>query len=139
MIQANELRIGNWYKPCSSDYAIITEILSDRVYAKYTDSIFNTTYEYISPIPLTPEILDKCGFKKWGRDDMPRTLSYELGEMTIFPSNTFCDFDGYGFIHYKLSKFENNKDESARFKFQYLHQLQNLYFALTGEELPITL
>ena len=64
MLQVNELRVGNYYKPKSGDYAIITEILEDRVYAKYGNSIFNTTYEYMTPIPLTEEILLKCGFEK---------------------------------------------------------------------------
>jgi hypothetical protein len=123
MIQANELRIGNYVR------GNLGGILKIKGIKEESD------LSHIRPIPLTPEILEKCGFKKWGRDDMPRTLSYELGSMQIFPSNTFCDFDGYGFLHYKLPNPIDGKDESARFKFNHLHQLQNLYYALTGEEL----
>jgi len=55
MIATNELRVGNYYlhdgkitKVTESDLAIIFEL---------------KTYSDFKPIPLTPEILEKCGFK----------------------------------------------------------------------------
>jgi hypothetical protein len=133
-MKPSELRIGNWVlaKPLFGNNKKFEHLLvasPNEIFRCYNNS------KDFHPIPLTTEILEKCGFKKWGRDDMPRTLSYELGSMQIFPSNTFCDFDGYGFLHYKLPNPIDGKDESARFKFKHLHQLQNLYYALTGEEL----
>lgn len=138
MINYKEARAGNIVMYDNRLFQI--EAISRSLPCLNTDEfgIGVVDWNNLQPIVLSPEILEKCGFEKYGRDDMPRTLSYELGEFRIFPSNSFCDFEGYGYIHYKLPKFENNKDESARFKFKYFHQLQNLYFALTGEELNYT-
>src|SRR5271155_3395213 len=137
MIDAKELRQGNWIEYSGNgEFRKVEGILKDCI-VLWDERI---EFKYISAIPLTPEILEKCGFKKWGRDDYPRTITYEIeNKIHIFPSNYFCDFKGYGYIHYKLSDEINNENkgitESARFKFQHLHQLQNLFFALTGNEL----
>jgi len=74
----------------------------------------------IEPIPLTEEILvNWCGFD--------RKI-------------------GYGFVNNRIhGNFFKSIDETyftytyynVRIKINHLHQLQNLYFALTGEELPI--
>ena len=122
---AQELRIGNWVVNVDEYWEV-----------RFVD--FNFMYIEKScpfkPIPLTEEWLLKFGFKKRGRDDMPRTISYNLNDLfSIFPSNNFCDFAGYGFIWYKPDR--DKSIESARFKFKYVHQLQNLYFTLTEEEL----
>jgi len=138
MISPSDLRIGNWFmsvkwnKPVQCHLTDLYElcILADGATDDPPiDKIF-------TPIPLTEQWLVKLGFKKWGRDDMPRTISYELPEMNIFPANDFCDFKGYGFMHYKPDK--NKAGESARFKFNYVHDLQNLYKALTGSELSLS-
>lgn len=136
MIDSKDLREGIWVRsihtgPTQVTLFMIGEIADDETYL-----------DHLMPIPLSPDVLKACGFKQWGRFDMPRTITYELPPMTIFPSNSFCDFEGYGFIHYKLSNTidEMNKgiNESAKFKFQYLHQLQNLFYSLTGTELSYT-
>jgi hypothetical protein len=64
------------------------------------------------PIPLTEEWLLKLGAK---RDKIDNT--YYLSELEIMLPN---------FFRYKTSIIRRIK---------YVHQLQNLYFALTGEEL----
>jgi len=85
--------------------------------------IFHLTDEDVNvlPIELTPEILEKAGF--------------------VFKN-------GYGYKHQKLKAILTKVADSIGFhvrttdftlEYQYLHQLQNLYFALTGEELDITL
>lgn len=77
----------------------------------------------ISPILLTEEILLKCGFvnnepKDWG--------SFTLGNIN------FLKEDGN-----KMNGLYMNGYRVADIR--YLHQLQNLYFAITGEELEIEL
>jgi hypothetical protein len=62
------------------------------------------------PIKLTPQILEKCGFEFNG---------------------------GYFIIPLKNSLYGIDKIKVGKGIF--LHQLQNLYFALTGEELDINL
>ena len=64
-------------------------------------------------IPLTPEILEKAGFVK------------SDGEFGWWLSKKVIS----GFYY----------DNTFITRIKSLHQLQNLYFALTGEELPIEL
>jgi hypothetical protein len=79
------------------------------------------------PIPLTPELLERCGFK-W--DSVPDSDGdehniYETNwgdfEVTM-PDNDILELEGFRMPHIK-----------------HLHQLQNIYFALTGIELEIKL
>lgn len=76
----------------------------------------------LSPIPLTPEILASCGFKD-GYFELP------FGNKLCIGSSNNGEYVAYfGEQVVTLSKY-----------YKYLHQLQNLYFALTGEELEIKL
>jgi hypothetical protein len=77
---------------------------------------------YGEPILLTTEILERCGFVKCG-------FTYDKGKLSIhLPS-----------INYENGRTYYNSwciiEESP----QSLHQLQNLYFALTRTELNYTL
>jgi len=136
-MKANELRIGNWIERLFEGESTGIEECSIRTIwdaFKFETEAGIHKFQF-QPIPLTEEWLLKFGFEKWGRDDLPRTLSYSIGWIKIFPSNSFCDFMGYGFIYYKPD--HEKSTESARVNIQNLHQLQNLYFALTGEELKL--
>lgn len=124
MIRANEVRLGNWvYDTEGKPNQVNIDAL------KYLLTYGDTKICQVHPIPLSEEVLLKCGFKKWGRDDMTRTISYELGTLQIFPANSFCDFEGYGFMHVK----KEAPIESALFTFQHLHTLQNIAFLLRQE------
>ena len=73
----------------------------------------------INPIPLTKELLLKCGFEE------------EFGGIIYYNRNQGIEFN-----------FSNGWCTASRGEYdivdvQYLHQLQNLYFALTGEELEV--
>ena len=76
--------------------------------------------EKFSPIPLTEEWLVKLGFKRWGKFDLWKTYQ-----------TTVCTIAGTTQSGFELSKI-------PRVEVEYVHQLQNLYFALTGEELKLT-
>jgi hypothetical protein len=142
MITANELRIGNWVmagkiakadkdgKPTSEYKANYIQLqLSD-----FTDERFwGGLGIIIGPIPLTPEILEKAGFIK--EDD---GIS-EYHKLVICRSEVISIEDDWSFGL-------NAEDESSKQGYassdgvcQYVHQLQNLYFALTGTELEINL
>lgn len=113
MIQANELRIGNWvYQNQRNDFVRID---GGDIWNIQSNII---TEKDIKPIPLTPEILEKAGFK----------------ESLI--SKDYI-YKGFMMLHktegYMCSPFDFMK------KVTYVHELQNLYFALTGEELNIEL
>ena len=112
MIKPNELRIGNYFFDEDGNEKQIG--YSDLVSLELTVLHFN-------PIPLTPEILERCGFEK-GNDN----LSLKV-------------FEGYVSILLILNTFplvlEIDGSRMPLHRVKYLHQLQNLYFSLTGEEL----
>jgi len=134
MIQANELRIGNWlhYKIDEIVQPTKFRIMDDKfiqvdsidydhlLESELPDSYcINHSYrKYYSPIPLTPEILEKCGFGKEG--DTYKIVTKNLD---------YCfkiSFTGNGYF---------SQNAMAKHPILYIHQLQNLYFSLTGEEL----
>jgi hypothetical protein len=79
------------------------------------------------PIPLSPEILEKAGFVK---DISSQYGGYliSIGEGEMI---RIIDDESIGW-HYPLNGYKRPITN-------YLHQLQNLFFALCGEELNITL
>jgi hypothetical protein len=113
MIKKTELRIGNYYLGASrGGYEIVT----GRTIQQIEESKLNAL-----PIPLTPEVLEKCGF-----------IVDELGY-------SYVGINGISLCQTKAnSVFPCWKDTKIGSKpIKYLHQLQNLYFTLTGEELEI--
>jgi hypothetical protein len=124
MINANELRIGNLvYRDSWNDSRSIDIITGyDFWHSQRLDRVESQVeWGSLSVIPLTEEILLKCGFEKLGGDN------YSIGRISLgLNYNISIDID-YVPIH------------CLNGKIKYLHQLQNLYFALTNEELEITL
>lgn len=123
MVQANELRIGNWIDFISTpgEFEKVADINSAGVKCP---SVNRVSIEDIQPIPLTHEILEKFGFKKG-------VYYYTMNEWALSIYKVLPHPDNW------LMKFSAPCGEIA--KISYLHQLQNLYFSLTGEELKISL
>jgi hypothetical protein len=131
MIKAEELRIGN-YVFCLETYSVqrITGLTSEM---PFIDAItFDyPNYDEIESIPLTEEWLFKFGFKyeeagvygksgwflKIRNQDNPTYLHFN----NHLQCSLFVKINPFVFIDINTLK--------------YVHQLQNLYFALTGEEL----
>ena len=120
MIAANELRIGNWVMYDNRLFQI--EAISRSLPCLNTDEfgIGVVDWNNINPIPLTPEILEKCGF------DRNCILKIYQGVNIEWSYGKEVWLTKEGEVIYE---FENT---------QHLHQLQNLYFALTNEELNYT-
>lgn len=76
----------------------------------------------VHPVLLTEDVLLKCGFKQ-GKMQHGDLCFYWNGQVVA-----------YGIFYDDLN--EVLIDNSS---IKYLHQLQNLYFALTGEELKISI
>jgi hypothetical protein len=123
-MKANELRIGNlvW-----EDYGGVYEVL--MISPNSVDLIkplMSVSGRYdlnsIKPIPLTEEWLIKFGFKKhYGERNH---LLYSRPGLTLVRYEN--EFNGYWLKYYHSNKFNNIK---------HVHQLQNLFIALTGEKL----
>jgi hypothetical protein len=127
MIKANELRVGSWvlYPHTQNELFHITE--PRQIELAYI----------LLPIAITPEWLERCGFEKrlinnsFFEYHLPCTPPHYRNEYKLrwWDAETFRSLEWVtvesGSIH--------------KFPCAYLHQLQNLYFALTGEELNVKL
>lgn len=120
MIQASELRIGNWY----NEYGIPKKVTAGFIQSLFRIQSFNKLAIDVSPIPLTPEILEKAGF-------ILRGFYYHFPNHDIFKLEQYKLKNSYWLRH--------NTQSIDSVRINYLHQLQNLYFALTSEELQIDL
>jgi hypothetical protein len=129
MVNIKELMVGNWvsvFGRCTQIESLkiecptLTELSSDDV----------ISYEDIDPIPLTPEILIKCGYRLQCR------MNYGDGE-----------FDNYVMVNLRNPSFDiahyldSNKFVAERdmpvYCIKTLHHLQNIYFVMLHEVLDI--
>lgn len=124
MVQFNELRVGNLMHVGNGIYERVLEILCDSITTETKQGIFD-----FEGIPLTPEILEKAGFK-YDEGMESYDLFTSSGLISIATDYSFFIGDN----HLECGFAGGNKS-----LVKYLHQLQNLYFALTGEELQIEL
>jgi len=144
MIQVNELRIGNFVKcKTSNDDAIYQILALDGLHLKiYLNEPRNKwhTEDLIKPIKLTEEILLKCGFEKikGGNGDYQITLQKGKG-LGHSDYILFVDFGLDNNTNIITISLVSEESEWLETKSKYLHQLQNLYFYLCGEELTINL
>ncbi len=132
-MKANELRVGNYVQTDNSTpphYIDIITVDSILDLGKYGGKINNNhdswdwDLENIHPIPLTEEWLLKFGFEK----------------LLIGDGNEYLiDVNGLGWSINIKSKYVgfDYLENTEIAKCLYVHQLQNLYFALTGEELQL--
>ena len=125
-MEAKELRINNWVKH-NNEFLQVDGIDDIDVFNKQMGEVPLHT---VQPIPLTEEILLKCGFEK----------RYFLNDFFIVINDVKTIliieiiFDNI-FIYLCASNEKKVRLANANF----LHQLQNLYFALTCTELEINL
>jgi hypothetical protein len=121
MIEANELRLTNLvlFNKMVLSFDRINKHKSFLKQEK-TGLLFECSISELQPIPLTREILLKCGAQLDEEDD----------------SYVFIESGFYVSVNDKSEAILFYKNEELC-EFNYLHQLQNLYFALTNEELKI--
>ncbi len=125
MIQANEYRLGNLVNYTVNREPLHIGKITGLYVTQEEERKIIIDYHYPGvfgePIPLTPDILEKCGFDKRGYKKLSNKLKLEWS----FGNEFWIDREGE-----TVFTFENINS---------LHQLQNLYFALTGEELNVIL
>lgn len=132
-MEAKDLRIGNWFL-ADTEENNFKQINANEILDFYDDPLD----DYYKPIPLTEDWLLNYGFEKviYESDDFGYETNYEL------------DIKGVGYISYSddfscalFGSKESSKNELGFLpnwdNCKYVHQLQNLYFALTGEELTL--
>jgi len=130
-MDAKELRIGNivWddYSGNMIVYGIVTGGINPRVELRKSEKLPSGSYlvEAIKPIPLTEELLLKFGFVNVHVDHRaPNHKAFEKEAMHL--KIYYTGQIGIWWINQHITTITTK-----------VHQLQNLYFALTGEELTI--
>ena len=127
MIKANELRIGNKLNFLGDvvTFKNITEIREDGIFwIKTFEPKIESKNFHFKPIEITEEWLLKFGFKKRkNRHLFHWENKIAISEYKDEFENFFYPKTGYDI------RFSN--------EIKYVHQLQNLYFALTGAELTV--
>lgn len=133
-MKASELRLGNWvlYKDKNETPEFVnTKIgVSDFVIMYEKEKGEGWSEIDYAPIPLSPEILEMAGFSRLNN-------GWCIGEQKSYTDVIFSLFDDnmcQGELDLKL-----NGSDLPMPKVEHLHQLQNLYFSLTGQELTINL
>jgi hypothetical protein len=132
MINAKELRIGNLVEYKITDkfderkeWWEVSEIDADDIHWL---SKVDTNDDDFRAITLTEEWLKKLGFGKSDEHEMGNNLN-----------------DNFGFYydyHFKRFRLECSDNDGLNYadmdlKINYVHQLQNLHFALTQRELTV--
>ena len=122
MMKATELRLNNMILDRWGAVATV-----DTIGFESTVRISTATYKAEScsindcePIPLTEEWLLKFGFKK-------TSTAYYMEILNDWTSLYFCD----GYFEISVSS------HACPIKIDCVHQLQNLFYCLTGEELEV--
>lgn len=132
-MKANELRVGNYIKDSIYNTTLkVIELSENDLMAYVIDrSKFPLPDGYsLEPIHITPEVLEKCGF-----------VPNAIGQLAIevLGIDTHLELitidDGYCYVNLNQINEFGNSQNVAIDRIRHLHQLQNLYFALTGEEL----
>lgn len=117
MIDPKELRIGNWIWSEVSEM----ELKVEANYFEMLEFDLKQKNSFYSPIPLTPEWLERLGFECV-------LLTHTKAHYVIEKNMRYMVFhlvDGKWFL----------QNLGFSIQIDYVHSLQNLVFALTGEEL----
>jgi hypothetical protein len=134
-MDAKELRIGNIIgislETFDQNYFKVLEVAQDAMKVSACGLRFDLSYDidyhdaiHFEGIPITEELLVILGFGK--SDD------HEYG------NNQHSKFGFYYDTHFKVLNLDCGDADSVNItmsQIKYVHQLQNLYFALTGTEL----
>jgi hypothetical protein len=120
-MKANEIRLGNYYNQFGNIHQVNGHIISELEKAPQGQL-------WCKPIPLTEEWLLKFGFED-------KQTCFNLSKREKL---------GHDFGDFAVSKYDDTQMKVWRgdryigvCHIQYVHQLQNLCFALTNEELTM--
>jgi hypothetical protein len=122
-MKASELRIGNYYNQFGNETKISWVNLKELESAPEGQI-------WCKPIDLTDEWLLRFGFEKKGHG-FSDNIYYKQQEWANWAYSVTISETGMVIKHGFMNQWSELK------ALNYVHELQNLYFALTGEELTI--
>jgi hypothetical protein len=126
MMECKSIEAGKMAK-CFMENKIKAKELRIGNLVNFDDTLLKFEFEsgwnldYIKPIPLTDEWLTKLGFESDGIEWFDGVICLGIFKDGIYYLPTEE-------IHYRVGQ-----------EFKYVHQLQNLIFAITGEDYPFEL
>lgn len=135
-MEAKDLRIGNYIFDPFDNVVDVIGINLDSI--KLSNGNGGTIYSF-SAIPLTEEWLIKFGFTKVGPSTYGNKYTISIADWGFTIENSF-EKEKWFFGHeYYDSGDEDENYKSLHFCFdmKYVHQLQNIYQALTFQELKL--
>ena len=142
MIKANELRIGNVFNReiqsqrgvnYETEFVITTECLG-----KIFSNDLSISLNDLSPIPLTSERLKRAGFYQLPHKTIQNNWMIKLGRDRFISVACVGTPNEMVFITEEEAPDVKNIIVARNYDYNgktYAHQLQNLYYDLTGEEL----
>ena len=136
MIQPTELRIGNYLNYYNQNCHVMGIYNYGKIELGYFEESIGFIRQLddkgIHPIPLTEEILLKCGFEK---DEVVKCLHHlKIGNIIISIVIEGSDVLDVTFANTNITGVSIDTESCL-----YLHGLQNITHALTNTELNITL
>ena len=152
-MKATELRIGNLVRidemlrnELFDNNEVITDTDTFQIAMVATDFINlyikSCEYEFnmidIQPIPLTEEWLIKFGFEETVHEngnEYELQINYSSGFRDFIALSNKGGVDSPFFLGWLTTNYQ--KEFVLAKQLEHVHQLQNLYFSLTGEELTI--
>ena len=129
MIPVQDLCIGNWvYDGERTQFPMfIRAIGEDYVYLDFEGNegnLWESKPEDLMGIPLTDELLEKCGLHSvggmWEHPDYSFEMDYDFEEDVYIPS--------YNWVEYHIGH-----------PIKFLHELQNLFWNITKQQLKVNL
>lgn len=141
-MEINELRVGNYVNYNGLNLEVYSfENRYPRSEKRYDntvlvdllfDGFITAILHEVKGIPLTEEILLNCGFEKINH--ISGYIFYSFGRNYKREKFAYMPLDVYLNPNYaKIANF------TVRNNIEYVHQLQNLFFAINGKELNINL
>ena len=143
-MKSNDIRIGNWVEYAGKGKVLVinSEADYDNVYLECDESFEWTEFSRLKGIPITKEILDNSGIESILWNGVVKqyyimvagehcALSLTFGEMKGFPDRLDKAMIG--------APPHTSGSVYGTFDIKYIHQLQNIYYSLKGEELNITI
>tara|TARA_R110002167_G_scaffold331706_1_gene538369 strand:+ start:16534 stop:16917 length:384 start_codon:yes stop_codon:yes gene_type:complete len=121
-MKAADLRIDNWVEFLGKEMQLMGLTKHNgknetaRHYAEFK-GLVPIKLMHLKPIPLTEEWLLKFGFEKYEFDHKENQYRFKE-RLLVIRKGFFCDY-------------------GTSVELKHVHQLQNLYYALTGEELTL--
>jgi hypothetical protein len=144
MLQENEVRIGNAVKDSTGRIGTIMSIGKNQVRVRFEFSTvkIDTNHDEvgldIEAVLLTPEILEKCGFK-YGMVEGIATIQDTYNSVDEDGDTEYWDKGKLTIVRWGKKQFilSHKSSFDHRIEIKSLHQLQNIYYSLVGSELEV--